>query len=279
MIIIIANNLSYKQLKTNTMKKLSFLTLLAAVILAGCSKDNVTNLNEKIIGKWMAVDIDAQSVLTDEQSLYTFVSSTKAYLTSAWAISKLSEGDVWYLPVDVDVVIKGKKMTLTYNLDENTEVEEVFKFTSIDDERFEANHTISVKENGEEVISNEGVVHFTKITDNFSEDILGTWECLEITGSQTHNDDNARLEFFSDGSYNYYRKNASGEWELVTDRVLNEYFVNGNFLATRWQEAGQPIEYEYWEIQNIDGDHMKWMAVRQLPDGLRYGQGVKWQKV
>ena len=91
------------------MKKLSFLTLLAAVILAGCSKDNVTNLNEKIIGKWMAVDIDAQSVLTDEQSLYTFVSSTKAYLTSAWAISKLSEGDVWYLPVDVDVVIKGKK--------------------------------------------------------------------------------------------------------------------------------------------------------------------------
>jgi hypothetical protein len=261
------------------MKKIFAFILLAVIFFAGCTKDNVTNLNEKIIGKWITVDIDGQSVLTDEQALYNFVSSTKGYLTSTWAISKLNEGALWSEPVEVDVVIKGKKMTLTYSLDENTEAVEVFKFTSIDDERFEANHTITVKENGEEVISNEGVVHFTKVTDDFSEDILGTWECLEITGSQTHNDDNARLEFFSDGSYNYYRKNASDEWELVTDRILNEYFVNGNFLATRWQEAGQPIEYEYWEIQNIDGDHMKWMALRQLPDGLRYGQGVKWQKV
>jgi hypothetical protein len=261
------------------MKKFYFLMVLAVILLAGCNKDNVTNLDKKIIGKWMSRDIDGQSVLTNEQFICTFVSSTKAYMLSTLAISRLSEGSIWYEPVDVDVVIKGKKMTLTYVLGDDSKVVEVFKVTSIDDDLFTADHKITVTKNGEEEFSNEGVIHYAKVTDDFSQKIFGTWECKEITGSQTHNDDNARLEFLLDGSYNYYRKNSADEWELVTDRVVNEYFVDGNFLATRWEEVGQSMEYEYWEIESIDSVQMKWSALRQLPDGLRYRQGVKWQKV
>jgi len=252
--------------------------ICGAIVLAGCDKDNVSNLNEKIIGQWMSLDIEGQSVLTDNKFVYTFVSPTKAYMIVS-ALSRQSEETEWNEPVEIDVVIKGKKMTLTYNLGENTKVVEVFKVTAIDDAMFTANHTISVTENGEEVLSNEGDIRYAKVTDNFIQDILGTWECLAITGSQTHNDDNARLEFLSDGSYKYYRKNDVGEWELVTNREINEYFVDGNFLATRWKEIGGVMEYEYWEIESIDGDQMKWSALRQLPDGLRYRQGVKWQKV
>ena len=261
------------------MKKLFVLMLLAAIAFAGCDKDNITDLNKKIIGKWIVLDLDGKSVQTNDQFVYTFVSSTKAYLISTLAISRISEGSLWYEPVDVDVVIKGKKMTLTYILGDNSKVVEVFKFTSIDDGIFTADHKITMTENGEEVISNEGVIRFAKVTGDYNQDIIGTWECKAITGSQTHNDDNARLEFLLDGSYNYYRKNAAGDWELVTDRVLNEYFVDGNFLATRWEEFAHPMEYEYWEIESLDSAQMKWSALRQLPDGLRYRQGVKWEKV
>jgi uncharacterized lipoprotein NlpE involved in copper resistance len=261
------------------MKKIFILMLLATIVLVGCDKDNITNLDKKIIGKWMPIDLDGQPVLTNDQSVYNFSSSTKAYLTSPLAISKLCEGCLWYEPVDIDVVIKGKKMTLTYNLDENTKVVEVFKVTSIDDNQFTADYKMTVTENGKETLSKEGIIHFSKVTNDFSQEILGTWECKGITGDQTFNDDNARLEFLNDGSYNYYRKNSTGEWELVTDRVLNQYFVEGIFLATRWEEIDQPMDYEYWEIESIEGDQMEWSALRQLPDGLRYRQGVEWQKV
>lgn len=252
--------------------------ICGAIVFASCDKDNVSNLDEKIIGRWMSLDVDGQSVLTDEKSVYQFVSPTKAYASLPAKLSQ-DESPDWYLPVGMDVVIKGKKMTLTYNLGENTKVVEVFKVTAIDDTMFTANHKITVTENGEEVLSNEGVIRFVKVTDYYMQDILGTWECKGITGSQTHNDDNARLEFHSDGSYKYYRKDNAGEWNLVTNREIDEFFVAGSLLVTRWKEVGGPLEFESWEIESIDGDQMNWSALRQLPDGLRYRQGVKWQKV
>ena len=252
--------------------------ICGAIVFAGCDKDNVSNLDEKIIGRWMSLDVDGQSVLTDEKSVYDFVSPTKAYASLPAKLS-LDESPDWYLPVGMDVVIKGKKMTLTYNLGENTKVVEVFKVTAIDDSMFTANHKITVTENGEELLSNEGIIRFVKVTDYNMQDILGTWECKGITGSQTHNDDNARLEFHSDGSYKYYRKDNAGEWNLVTNREIDEFFIAGNLLVTRWKEVGGPLEFESWEIENIDGEQMNWSALRELPDGLRYRQGVKWQKV
>jgi len=82
--------------------------ICGAILFAGCDKDNVSNLDEKIIGRWMSLDVDGQSVLTDEKSVYDFVSSTKAYVSLP---AKLSQGEDpdWYLPVGIDVVIKGKR--------------------------------------------------------------------------------------------------------------------------------------------------------------------------
>lgn len=252
--------------------------ICGAIVFAGCDKDNVSNLNEKIIGKWMPLDIDGQSVLTDNKSVYDFVSPTKAYMMGS-AISLQNGETEWNEQTELDVVIKGKKMTLTYNLGENTKVVEVFNFTAIDENTFTANHKITVTKNGEEVLSNEGNARFVKVTNDFSQDILGVWDCQEINGGQTYNDDNARLEFYPNGSYNLYHKNDAGEWELTENREISEYFVDGNILATGWKDFSKPMDYEYWEIESIDGNQMVWSALRQLPDGLRYRQGAVWIKV
>lgn len=266
------------------MKKIMQWVFVATLIISGaslftsCNKDNVTDLKEKIIGKWMSIEIDGKSVLTDNKSIYTFVSPTEGRIIVS-ALSRQSEATEWNEQVDMNVSIKGKKMTLTYYLGESTKVVEVFQFTEINDNRFKANHKITVTENGKETLSNEGNIQFVKVTNDFSQALIGTWECLGITGDQTHNDDNARLKFLPDGSYKYYRKNGANEWELITYREISEYFVEGNLLATRWKEPDKPMEYEYWEIESIDNGQMKWSGLRQLYDGARFRQSVKWEKV
>ena len=70
------------------MKKLLNLMIAAALIcgasvFTSCTKqDNpvnpADNLAEKILGKWMPVYLDGNPVVTDQKSVYTFVSATKA---------------------------------------------------------------------------------------------------------------------------------------------------------------------------------------------------------
>jgi hypothetical protein len=49
------------------------------------------------------------------------------------------------------------------------------------------------------------------------------------------------------------------------DDTLNEYFVAGNLLCTRWVENDKENR-EWWEI-SIDGNQMKWNALRGDEEG------------
>jgi heat shock protein HslJ len=263
------------------MKKL-FMVLAATVIcgaclFTSCKKDNL-NLEEKIIGKWMPADIDGQPVLTDKKSVYTFVSASKAYM-SVSTNPQQGEGTVWNDQKELDVAISGNTMTLTNLSDEHTTMVEEFTVTAINGSEFTANHKLTVKVDGSVVLSNEGVIRFVKTTADYSAAILGTWECQGLTGIETYNDANARLEFFADGTYNYWRKNNAGEWEAVTNREFQNYFVDGTLLATRWKNIGEDELREWWEIASIANGQMQWTALRQNPDGTTVQQGMKWVKV
>ena len=98
-------------------------------------------------------------------------------------------------------------------------------------------------------------------------------------GIETYNDANARLQFFPDGTYNYWRKNDAGEWQALTDREFQNYFVDGTMLATRWKVIGENELREWWEIVSIAGNQMEWTALRQNEDGTNVRQGMKWKKV
>ena len=236
------------------------------------------NVAEKIIGKWMPVYLDGNPVVTDLKSVYTFVSATKAYM-SVSINAQQGEEIVWNNQKELDLSINGNKMTLTNHSDEHTTMVEEFNITAIDGSAFTANHKITVTVDGSVMLHNEGTIRFEKLTRDYREAVLGLWECTELTGIETYNNANARLEFFADGTYKYWRKNTAGEWEAVTTREFQDYFVDGTLLATRWKNVGEEELREWWEIASIADGQMTWTALRANTDGSTAQQGMKWKRI
>ena len=130
-----------------------------------------------------------------------------------------------------------------------------------------------------QTFSRDMKIGYERITADYSEDIIGMWEVTEMTGEETYNDDNARLAFLADGTYRYYRKDDTGDWQLVSTRDVEEYFVDGDWVATRWQETGGEMNYEWWDIDEIKDGQMKWSALREREDGTRFKTTFTWRKV
>lgn len=263
------------------MKKL-FLVLAATVICGAClftsCKKGVINLKEMIIGKWMLAEINGRTITTNDKEVYTFVSATKAYMSASFSNSS-DMSSLWSDQMEVDVVVDVNKLTVTFHPGENMTAVNELSVTAISGSEFTANYNLTVTEGGNVLSSRQGTMRFTKLTANYREAIIGKWECTELTGVETYNDANARLEFFADGNYNYWRKNEGGEWEVVTNREFQNYFVDGKLLATRWKNVGEAEQREWWEITSLRGGKMQWTALRQKEDGTTTKQGVKWVKV
>jgi hypothetical protein len=254
--------------------------ICGACVFTSCKKDKDNtdfNLKEKIIGKWVTADVDGQPLPTNNKMVITFVSTSKAYLSASF--SEHQGAELWGSQMEVAVAIDGNKVTLTNHTDEHTTSVEEYIVTAINDNEFTANQKVTVTVDGMVVHTREGKMRYVKVTADHSAAILGLWECQELTGIETYNDANARLEFFADGTYNYWRKNTAGEWEAVTNREFQNYFVDGTLLATRWKNAGEDELREWWEIASIANGQMQWTALRQNPDGTTAQQGMKWSKV
>lgn len=266
-----------------------FQWMLAAILICGstvftsCSKDDdkdpvIDNLAEKIIGKWMFAEKNGELTPTDKKRVFTFVSDTKAYVSAAHGTHS---GTILtgLEHLEADVAISGNKVTLTMHLSERTTMVDEFNITAIDDTKFTAILKVTVTVDGIVDRSSESNILLTKVKADYKEAVLGLWECTELTGIETYNDANARLEFFADDTYKYWRKNAAGEWETVTTREYEDYFVDGTLLATRWKNQGEAELREWWEIASIANDQMVWTALRQTADGTTVQQGMKWKRV
>lgn len=254
--------------------------ICGACLLTSCNKDEENtslNLEEKIIGKWLVAERDGQPLLTNENKVFTFLSTTKGYMSAALNTHP-EVATVWAYQMEVAVAIDGNKVTVTSHTDEHTTGVEEYSITAISDNDFTANQKVTVIVDGTVVHTRQGTIRFVKVTADYSEAILGLWECRGITGGETNNDDNARLEFLADGTYNFYRRSDDDVWCLVP-RERNEYFVDGNFLCTRWQAEGEEMNCEWWEIASSGGGQMQWTALRQQADGTTFQQGVSWTKV
>ena len=252
--------------------------ICGACLFTSCKKDedNSLKLEEKIIGKWIIADIDGRPTLTNIKEVFTFASTTKAYISASTAQTP-EGGSRWDKQMEADVVIDGNKMTLTSHPFENAILVHEFTITAINGSEFTANHKITTTVNGNVVISREDVVRYVKVTADYSATILGTWQgrCTS-EGSVFDDGQEHRWEYRADGSYVYYAKDGDN-WVPYEGNTLNEYFVDGTLLCTRWIDNGQENR-EWWEI-TIDGPRMHWTALRQNPDGTTFTATFEMSKV
>ena len=236
-----------------------------------------TGLAEKIIGKWIYAERNGEPTPTNKKRVFTFVSSTKAFV-SASSSTETAAGTKWIDHQEADVVISGNSVTLTMHTDEHTTVVDEFGITAIDDSEFTASLRVTVTVDGNVVRIFESNVCLTKVTADFSKAIIGLWEghCTS-EGSAFDDDQVHRWEYKNNGDFVYYVKNSAGEW-VPGGNTLNEYFVDGNLLCTRWVDNG--VEYrEWWEIAIADSK-MNWIALRQdSPDISPYTVTFEMTKV
>ena len=260
--------------------------MLAAILICGlsvftsCSDDKdseIDNLSEKIIGKWIFADRNGETTPTNNKRVFTFVSTTKAYV-SASRNTETEHGVIWVEHSEADVAISGNKMTLTMQTDEHTTMVDEFDITAISDNEFTAHLKVTVMVNGIEERVTENNIRLTKVTADYSEAIVGTWQgrCTS-TGSAFDDGQEHRWQYKADGTYVYYCKDANGQWEPKSANI-SQYFVDGSLLCTRWQNTGESENREWWEI-NIAAGKMNWTALRQADDGTTFTVTFEMTKV
>ena len=119
---------------------------------------------------------------------------------------------------------------------------------------------------------------YVKVNVDYSKDIIGLWECVEITGESTFDSPDHRWEYKDDGSYTYYSKDADGNWIADATNSGNEYYVDGDFLATRWTMNGKETR-ESWDIEKCDDSEMIWSALRIGKNGKEFTTKVVLRRV
>lgn len=224
------------------------------------------NLAETLIGKWMVEELDGMACPTNLKAVITFLSPTKAY-------GSLSDfySESWNNQTSADVVINGNNVTLTAFENEHTKhVTETVIYSITDNEMI-------LKSDWKVFVDGEQVIHeaydkerYVRITDDFQDAIVGTWEGKVTSAEDEHSDGELhRWEYKADGTYVYYSQ-ENGEWKADTD-AMADYFVDGILLCTRWQHAADSEELrEWWEIASIKDGVMKWTALRMREDGTTY---------
>ena len=233
-------------------------------------------VKEKIIGKWKGVTQDGVERVTNRRTVMTFFDDGSMTYSRAFPSSYMEQYN-WENRVPFTYTVSGNIITRE-GLEPDGQMRNTFyEVSSISNSEVEMNLTGYVL--GGQNFDRNMMNKYNRIITDYSEDIIGLWEATEMTGEQTYNDDNARLAFLTDGTYKYYRKSEAGEWQLVSTRDIEEYFVDGDFVATRWQENGGEMNYEWWDIDEIKDGQMKWSALREREDGTRFTTTFTWKKV
>jgi hypothetical protein len=271
-------------------KKSIFSLMLAAILICGASvftsctaSDNPAqpaepdlNVADKIIGCWMLAENDGEPALTNEKGVFTFLSATKAY-QSASRVDYDETKPKWYAKEECDMTIDGNTVTL---LSHSSNIDKVFTLNikSIDDNNMSCNFKLVVMKDGEVKNTEEDTRIYRRVNADYSADIIGMWEGHSTgeEGSEFDDGEIHRWEYMTDGTFVYYVKDGDN-WVPSTN-TLNEYFVAGNLLCTRWID-NEIENREWWEIESIEDGVMKWKALRKKEDGTTFTSTFEMTKV
>ena len=266
-------------------KKLFYFVIAAALICStsvftSCTNDDNPavepdlNVAEKIIGKWMVAERDGETALTNQKTVVTFLSATKGFVS-------LSRADYdnhrWLNGNECDVKIEGNIVTQICHPQEGVTVTVEMNIKSINEKEMLADRKLTQTIDGKDIVTNVYMQKFVRVTADYSAAIIGTWEGHVTSEQDTYGDGLLhRWQYNADGTYVYYVKDGNN-WVPYATNTLNEYFVDGNLLCTRWIDNGVENR-EWWEITIADGK-MNWTALRQKEDGTTYTATFEMTKV
>ena len=252
-----------------------------ASVFTGCTDSNgdnpvsENNLSEKIIGKWIVADLNGVPAPTNQKTVLTFVSPTKAEGVVADCY-----GTAWNEDLSADVRIEGNKVTIMSRDVEERDHLVYMTVNSIDDKNMYMDFDWRISADGEIVFHDVTQDRWERVTADYETDILCTWEGKRLNHESEFDDGKEhRWEFHDDGTYTFYNK-VDGEWE-ATDDVVSEYILDGTLLCTRWKANGDGAKEnrEWWEIESVENGVMKWKALRLRDDGTTYTANYELAKV
>jgi hypothetical protein len=230
-----------------------------------------------ILGKWMVSEINGKEAPTNEKIVYEFESLNRAFL-SVSLNAKPEVPTVWNAKTEANVFIIDNQIALAAQIDEQNAIfdELIVSYITADVMQCVIIHS-DIDGEGNVVTAPAIFYTFKKVADDYSQAVVGIWEGQVTSEQDTFGDGLLhRWEYKADGTYVYYVKDGDN-WVPSTN-TLNEYFVAGNLLCSRWIN-GEKEYREWWEIESIKDGVMKWKALRQNADGTTFTSTFEMTKV
>jgi len=233
-------------------------------------------IKEKILGKWKRVKEDGEERVTNNRVVLTYFADGKmTYSRSSY--SDYWTGYKWYNENPFTYVVSGNVVTRE-GVEENGRVRKTFEEVAVlSDSEMKLICTGYLMDG--QSYSRYKVNEFKRVAVDYSEDIIGLWEGVEMTGDETYGNAEARIVYEANGKFYYFSKNDEGQWAINFKESDRKYIVDGDWLATSWKDENGNTNFECWDIDEIKGDVMKWSALREREDGTRFKTTFTWRKI
>jgi len=273
------NGMVWKGLRKNAAGE----TYTAAFSMSKIKGPTQAEIEQMIIGKWMETAINGRVPLTQEKTVTTFVSPTKAYVSSSKA-DFTKPGTKWNAHREYDVLIEDKKVTTTcYRPNEDITLVNEYSISFITDYEIYCYFRHTTFRNGEVINSEDWKpMRLERVQSDFQDSILGLWEgYVPSSQSPYGNDENYLWIFREDGTYRFCRPDEEKGW-ILSDDAFDEYFMDGTLLGFRWKNNGEGMveQRDWWEVSmDDDGMAMTWVALREKEDGTLYNAAIVLKRI
>jgi len=246
-------------MKKNILFFLAFFAVIS-VVTSGCKKDSDPNYGELLLGTWINTHVNDESVLTDDTFILEFLSNQTEVYSIGIQLDENNktwmENDAYTYAVQGDVIVIDGSDTFgsVYHME--------FKIKSLDNQWL--SYSVEKFTIDGEAFPNTNTYICSKVTDDFSSEITGTWlgDCTSIACSDTTSH---YWEYFADGSYNYYFQDVAGNWIKKLDNE-GRYFLYGHLLVSNYTNdlvaGGMGKAFECWDFDIVD-DRMVWNGWRK----------------
>lgn len=246
------------------MKKYFIAFIALAACLTACKKEeNVNYDSAAVVGKWKLMTLDGQQVLTDDRIVYTFANNGTGSQTLSEDLTGIGE-QAWYVQQKLKYTLQGNALHTQWT-NSAVVLEWLASIQSL-------NETTMVTEPSRVLLNTtpfEDIAEATwqRVATDYSNDIIGLWEGTDCSGI-TYGDWHHRWLYTPGGQYYYFSQDTlpdgtwNGKW-VISENALNEYDVDGDYLACRWKEKIDAKEdREFWDIA-IQNNNMHWDALRK----------------